>query len=207
MKKYLYILIILSLIFGCGEDPTRLEENYRRTMIDNLNAIKPLKVDYQWQYKVSYFNENGEKINEANEIYVILRDTIINNHRWYSSEIEGVDLQTNRIDGLHYRKYIDNINFIEWVEVKYPKKDNYTWLCHNSYRSLIKSDTTITVNSHEYSCHFYKDIIFDSENDVWIESKIFYSVGTGMVKAETYRRKDGGSPYLAGISELMKVKF
>ena len=178
-----HIIILIAVLTACNNSPTDIENQYIRSIADNYTAIKPLKVNYCRYYKEEIFLNNQKE--EFNHSYLITKDTIINNLRWYNTEIAGVLLQTNQDDGLHFRCLDSCGKVIEWLEAKYPGEPGYTWQCLDSYRKIISVDTIITVAAGKFHCYHYYDIV-QKINGMMEYSDIFYAPGIGMVLKETF---------------------
>lgn len=203
----LHLAALICLMFNSCKDPTELESQYNRYAVDNYGAIKPLNLRYSWIYDVKTFDENRNIIDMEKITCLIRNDTVMENFHWYSSEMESVEWQTNKFDGLYYRYYDTDFNVVEWLEAAYPAEEGFSWLCRESYRTLKNIDTFISSGGRNFECHHYFDAHYDESPDYWEYKDIFYKPGAGMMKQEIYRETDGGSRYLYQSWEIDQMKI
>lgn len=177
------------MIFGAGscEDPVDADSNYNRQMIPNYKTIKPMSIGAGRTYERTIFDSDGNVVDSFYDFCRIKKDTIIDGLRWFSGDEPGVDWQTNKSDGLHYREYDSLGGFVEWIEAKYPTQVGFSWVSMRSTRTVVSIDTAISIGSRSFECVMYKEINPNNEGELFY---IFYGVGIGKIKSETYREAE-----------------
>jgi len=183
-----------------------VEDNINKILVlndsSNTNGIKPLSFGNVWYYQVIEYDSTGLIIDSYVYSDSVTADTIIDKSRWYRTSGFADFWQSNQIDGLRFRKYQYPDPIIEWLEAAYPSEINHRWQCNKSLRTIIHTDTSISVTAGTFSCYYYDDILFD-ENFGWEYSDIFLSPKIGLIKMEKYREKFNKYRYLFLSSELI----
>lgn len=205
MKTLTKILLFLFVLASCKE-PTEVDDNYLREIIDQYNMIKPLKPGYFWKYDYSRYNMEGKEIFSATKEEKVISDTIFNNQRWYFTTKNKDILQTNYADGLHFRELLEDDSFIEWVEIKFPAETGFSWISRKITYKVIKTDTVINVPAGYFQCIYYQGREFDPDKNLWITHDIFYSKGVGLIKSRMTER-DEYSTTESSLHELIEYRL
>lgn len=205
MKILNTILLFILFIASCKE-PTEVDDNYLREIIDQYNMIKPLKAGYFWKYDFYRYNSQGKEIFSATKEEVVLSDTIFSDQRWYFTTKNKDILQTNYADGLHFREYKKDDSFIEWVEAKFPAKTGFSWISKNITYKVINADTVINVPAGYFHCIYYHGNEYDPDKKLWKTHEIFYSKGIGLIRSGMTERKDDSTSE-SSLQELKEYRL
>lgn len=197
---FAFIIIVQS----CS-DPLDVEDNVIKIPVINdtlnLNGIKPLKTGNIWIYQIKTYDSTNSLTDSYVIIDSVLKDTIIDNAKWFETEQDRNFWQTNLNDGLRFRQYKTGQPLLEWLDAKYPGTKGFTWQALSSQRTIMLTDTLISVTAGEFTCYYYSDIEFNSTVG-WEYSQIFYSPSIGLIKSVTEREKQNKERYKAEEIEL-----
>ncbi|MCU0439178.1 MAG: hypothetical protein MUC49_14870 [Raineya sp.] len=118
MKKLVFILVSLSLVFGCNQkpiEPPEKEENARRLNYLNLSSYPFSRVldretefqVYIWQFKTDNGQENTEghikKIRFRVHEYNYLNNTFQSPSQWYETQINTLGTTFSLYNTISYR--------------------------------------------------------------------------------------------------------
>jgi hypothetical protein len=187
MKAIVCVLVMLTLLFACGKDNS--------TNPGPTTQIMPLKIGNSWTFSRATFDANGHTVIIDTLTETIVRDTIINNERWYiallsSGDSSRTDLMTNRADGLWGRRYDE-----AFIAINYPMAVGDTLGDDGLFMTLESDTTSITVPAGDFSCYNYH--LFGSNIDIYN----YYSPGIGQIMLRIFDVEY--NPYLKNKAELL----
>jgi hypothetical protein len=203
---FITVLLHGSYFLVSCSDPIDVEDNINKIPVINdslnKNGIKPLAKGMKWIYQFTEYDSLSTIVDSYIIIDSVLKDTIIDKVRWYKTTQYPAYWQGNLNDGLRFREYPQNLPIYEWLEAKYPGSIGFTWQANSSQRTIVSTDTSITVPAGQYICYYYSDIGFSQTNG-WQYSNLFFSRLTGMIKLELYRERVDKTKYLSQKTELV----
>jgi hypothetical protein len=187
MKAIVCVLVMLTLLFACGKDNS--------TNPGPATQIMPLKIGNFWTYSRTTFNTNGNIVAFDTLTETIVRDTIINNERWYiallsSGDSSRTDLMTNRADGLWGRRHDE-----DFIAINYPMTVGDTLSDAGLFMTLESDTSSITVPAGDFTCHNYH--LFGYNIDIYN----YYSPGIGQIMLRIFDVEY--NPYLTNKAELL----
>ena len=192
MKRMISVICccILFLILGCKKDDSILQPT------SFSNTIFPLAVGNTWNFTQHSYDSTGTITSSESLSYVIVRDTIINNSKWYMLW-GSLFLLANRDSGLY-----EYLNAGQKLFYKYPANAQDSFYISATYGYLhVKSiNISITVPAGTFNCYAYESYI-----PIAGATEIDYLCpGVGMIKIENYQSAPNSrTQYLSGTSELL----
>ena len=199
------IFFCLLVLYSCS-DPMDVEDNINKIPVYNdslnQNGIKPLAHGNKWIYQITETDSNGVIINTYSITDSVLKDTVIDKARWYSTSQYPQYWQGNLNDGLRFREYPQGKPVYEWLEAKFPGAAGFTWQANSSQRSIVSVDTLIMVTAGSFNCYYYYDVGFN-QTFGWEYSNMFFCPKTGLIKSEIYRERFDKTKYLFQKTELI----
>jgi len=148
------------------------------------SMIFPLAVGNWWVIHTTNYDTTGAVYSTRQDTIRILRDTTINNERWFI----GYGILTNRVDGLY--DYQPGSVSPASLELKYPVSVPNDWVYRGIPMKILAVNDTLTVPAGTFVCHYYR-----SGYDGITYNDEFYSPEIGLVKRECYNPLAGGGVY------------
>ncbi len=187
MKAIACILVMLTLLVACGKDDS--------TNPGPATQIMPLKIGNTWSYSRATFDANGNTVAFDTLTETIVRDTIINNERWYialltAGDSSRTDLMTNRADGLWGRRHDE-----DFIAINYPMAVGDTFDQGGLVMTLESDTSSTTVPAGDFTC--YKYHLYGYNIDIYN----YYSPGIGQIMLRIYDVET--NPYLENKAELL----
>lgn len=190
MNKYLLIVLIALICFAC--DSTSPDE-----AIDYLPGMIPMKVGFYWTYNVSGYDSNGVVTQNNLWQVSIIRDTMINNEKWYlfresepgTEYYFDANWHTNRNNVTYYLAG-SNPQVVYPVEIN-SVDSNYSINRHR----LVSKNEEVVVPYGVYTAYLY--LIGSTENEYYV------ALNKGQLKHINYLKRVDGSKYVFMISQLV----
>ncbi len=188
MKNYNLFTLFISaaLLLASCSDIIDLG-NQKETPLDepkvNTDVIQRLEVGNYFKYKVQAWIQERDKDTVLYHDFEILRDTVINGTRWYTSDTNGIYWMGNKPDGLYSMEIRDGkVNKVS-LEFKYPAKVGDTFYADTLTWTVSSTDTAITVGAGKFRCYHYSGVLRDFKG---YKEHRFYCPGIGRIKQEIY---------------------
>jgi len=177
---YLSLFIVLFLLEACDKN------NVSNPVAppDPSNSIFPLRVGNRWTVQTTNYDTTGAVVYTQEDSIRILRDTTIQNERWYV----GYGILTNRVDGLY--DYQPGSSSPASLKFKYPVSAPFSYLYRGVTAKVLSTTDTVSVQAGTFICHLYRTGI-DSVS--YFDD--YYSTGVGLIKRESFNPLAAGGVY------------
>lgn len=193
-NSYSMIICILLTVSSCNKE----EQKSPNSAQINTLEIMPLKVGNEWVYKVTDYEVSGQIEDQKEEIWTVVKDTVISNEKVFYTN-EGFSY-LNRNDGLYTYDSTDS-TYTKFV--KYPGIVGESFTTFSGERStIISTNKMVTGPAGTFNCYQYSTIISSLLTEV-----IYFSPGSGLIKAEAIRKDSIQKTYLHKSWELTKLSL
>lgn len=188
MKKITISLLALSIVVllaSCG-DILDSGGNIRITPIEgktNKNVIQSLNIGNLFIFNSKIWDQKADKDSIYINEMLILRDTLIGDTRWFTSDKEGKSWIGNKPDGLHHMSLENGKIIFDVLYMKYPAKVGDTYFADSLNWTVKSIDTLITVNAGKFRCLYYYGVVPGLQEFYWHR---FYCPGIGNIKDVVY---------------------
>jgi hypothetical protein len=143
-----------------------------------------LRVGNQWVKQTTNFDSAGAVVYTQQDTIRILRDTTIQNERWYI----GYGILTNRTEGLY--DYQPGSSSPASLKFKYPVSAPTSYFYRGIMVKVLSTTDTVSVQAGTFTCHLYRTGI-DSVS--YFDD--YYSPGIGLIKHESFNPLKAGGVY------------
>ncbi len=189
MKKLSTLIILISLTsFNC--------DNSIDTKQNTQSVIYPLQVGNYWHWKLEHYDESNNIVSSDTVITTIVRDTVIDNQKWFSYADLKMFLYSNYSDGYYMMALNKDTHTLPGLRYKYPVAVNYryqgvtgafqggvNWIPDTLYKTIVTYvDTTVVIPLGSFRCYSYKFV--DVNNKFYFVD--YLSPNIGLIKNEFY---------------------
>lgn len=161
-----FIILILLISFGCDKkSPTRIIET-------NSDQIIPLTIGNSWIRKLSYYDLKGDFTHSYEVTETVIKDTLMDNIKWYATSNNPQCWLTIKHDGCWYRILIGSLS--EGLRYKYPCSVGDVI---DEFNLEVKSvNSKIEVTAGKFNCIYYQQG----------KSELYFCPGIGSIKEIHY---------------------
>jgi hypothetical protein len=195
------VAALFILASGCKNESNPVSHH---TTTQQQKQLLPLRVGNQWSYILTTYDTSGNVQSADTNIVQIVRDTMIQNERWYlvGNSSSAPEIITNRANGLWYLR----VGMRWWQAVlyaKYPASVNDSWSGPDSAVVTVTStNTAVTVPRGTYVCLRYS--YFDPHIQAVNQIKNICP-GYGIIEDEFYTQTLSGRSYVLTKRELFSI--
>ena len=188
MNKRIVQIILCSLILFTIQS---CNDNVNSTSNESLIEIVPLKIGNSWTKVVTEYDTSGAIKSIDTVTVVVLRDTMINNVRWYITN-EGIF--RNDENGFWEYWYSNPI-----IACKYPTAVSDTINVTNYTTVTVETNVEVTTTIGKTNCyHYLRTTVFDQN----VRMHFYISPGIGNV-LEVVKRIVGNKELISNRTELI----
>lgn len=181
MKKLIFFTFTLTLFFtSC--------KNVDNPVIPNaLPDLLPLQIGNWWAFQRTNYDSTGKGYATFMDTMKVLRDTIIQNERWFITNYHGI--WRNAKDGVCYRDSFHNTSIV----YLYPLNENDMFVMDGSIVKVISTNEKLITPFGEVSCYHYQATL-TFLNDFQIN--YYLSPGIGFISIEAPSVTSSGKGYI-----------
>jgi hypothetical protein len=184
MKRVLCLLLLMVLSSGCDEDKT--------TNPSQVLTIVPLKIGNQWTYEITERDSAGDVTSIATSAMAVVRDTMINDERWYDFSANGGPpmeyFTTNRIDGYWSGGPSGHLQY------KYPAQKGDTYMFFGLVVTVESTADTVSIPASLFVCYMYRFETPGGNASSYLDH--YAAPGIGLMKAKITEKLAGGETYV-----------
>lgn len=206
MKRLLFIVLI-ALTAGCSKDSDKSKDDVEVPPIEYRQGkakIMPLAAGATWVYQIEALDTTQNILRPIKvDSFMILRDTLIQNVRWYEFDGLGPDrgFAINWDDGLWMVRPPDS----PFIFVKYPAVigDTFTSVIGKveTKNRVVATDLEVTVPAGVFHCYKYEQKV----GPIPMTTNFYFAPGAGLIKMEIMDR-NGARPMGQAYLVAMKAR-